>query len=79
MSVRVTGAPVGGATLQWLSAPGVRARTGVSLAEQSFGSSTLTGALPGNPLTIALTPERGRYAVTLPATTAAMIVVPAPS
>lgn len=79
VSVGVTGARAGATTLQWLSAPDVRARTGVSLGGQSFGSRTLTGTLAGNPLTIALTPVRGRYAVTLPATTAAMIVVAAPS
>jgi hypothetical protein len=75
MSAGVTGARLGGAVLQWLSAPDARARTGVSLGGQSFGPRTLTGTLPGSPRTIALTPERGRYAVTLPATTAAMLVV----
>ncbi len=79
MSIGVTGARVGGATLEWLSAPEVRARSGVSLGGQSFGPRTVTGSLPGNPVTIALTPVHGRFAVTLPATTAAMLVVPAQS
>src|SRR5579884_1738588 len=47
LSVGATGARVGRATLTRLSAPRVRARTGVSLGGQSFGSWTRTGRLSG--------------------------------
>ncbi|HET8672790.1 MAG TPA: glycosyl hydrolase family 79 C-terminal domain-containing protein [Thermoleophilaceae bacterium] len=79
LALRVTGARVGRAILERLSAADARARSGVSLGGQSFGSRTFTGALPGSPRTIALAPVHGRYAVTLPAASAAMLVLPAPS
>jgi hypothetical protein len=79
VSVGVAGARVGRAILERLSAPDVRARTGVSLGGQSFGASTLTGALPGNPRWLMLSAVRGRYWVTLPAASAAMLVLPAPN
>lgn len=79
LMVGVTGARVGRATLERLSAPGARARTGVSLGGQSFGPRTFTGTLPGRPGAIALRPLHGRYVVTLPADSAAMLVLPSPS
>jgi hypothetical protein len=79
LSVGVTGAWVGRAILVRLSAPDAHARTGVSLGGQSFGSRTTTGALAGGPRVIALAPVRGRYVVTLPATSAAMLALHTPS
>ncbi|MGN6866785.1 MAG: glycosyl hydrolase family 79 C-terminal domain-containing protein [Solirubrobacteraceae bacterium] len=79
VSVAVTGARVGRAILEQLSAPDARARTGVSLGGQSFESPTYTGALLGAPRTTALVPGRRRYTVALPATSAAMLVLRAPS
>ncbi len=79
LTVEVSGARVGRVVLERLSAPDVRAQTGVSLGGQSFGSRTFSGALPGSPRTAALAPARGRYAVTLPAASAAMLVLPGPS
>jgi Glycosyl hydrolase family 79 C-terminal beta domain len=78
MSVGVSGARLGRAALSRLTAPSVRARAGVSLGGQSFGSRTFTGRLPGRPRDIALKPVRGRYVVTLPAASAAMLVLTAP-
>jgi hypothetical protein len=79
LNVGVTGAPVGPAVLERLSAPNVRARGGVSLGGQSFGTRTFTGTLAGNPRTIAMSPVRGRYVVSLPAASAAMLVLGGPS
>jgi hypothetical protein len=79
VSVGVTGARVGRATLERLSAPDVRARTGVSLGGQSFESPTYTGALSGGPRWLTLSAVRGRYRVTLPAASAAMLVLGAPN
>jgi hypothetical protein len=53
----------------------VRARAGVSLAGQSFGSWTFTGRPSGPPRAPVLRPEHGRYAVTLPAASAALLVL----
>jgi hypothetical protein len=79
LSVGVVGAPAGPPVLERLSAPGARARTGISLGGQSFGSPTSTGTLPGDVRTIAMSPVHGRYVVTLPAASAAMIVLAPPS
>jgi hypothetical protein len=79
LTVGVTGAPVGPAMLERLSAPNVRARSGVSLGGQSFGRRTFTGTLAGHPRTIAISPVSGRYVVTLPAAGAAMLVLGGPS
>ncbi len=75
LSVGVVGARVGPAALDRLSAPGAHARAGISLSGQSFGPSTFTGALPGSSRPIALRAVHGRYFVTLPATSAAMLVL----
>ena len=75
----MTGAPVGPAMLERLSAPNVRARSGVSLGGQSFGPRTFTGMLAGDPRTIAISPVSGSYVVTLPAAGATMLVLGGPS
>ena len=79
VSVAVTGARVGRAVLDRLSAPGVRAYAGVSLGGQGFGSWTFTGRLSGAPRTVLLRSVGGRYLVTVPAASAAMLVLTRPS
>jgi Glycosyl hydrolase family 79 C-terminal beta domain len=70
------GAPAGTGTLELLTAPSVRARGDVTLGGQSFGTATATGLLSGRPTTDAVTPQRGDYAITVPAASAAMLTVP---
>jgi hypothetical protein len=72
------GAALGPAVLERLSAPGIRARRGVTLAGQSFAAPTLSGVLTGRARTSQVAAVRGRYAVTLPAGSAAMLVVSPP-
>ncbi len=66
----------GYAALERLQAPGVRARHGVTLGGQSFGSSTTTGVLAGPSRTVLLAPVRGEYVVRLPAASAALLTFP---
>ena len=75
LSVGVSGASAGPAVLEQLTAPNVRARTGISLGGQSFGPRTFTGTLSGSPGAVTLSPVNGRYAVTLAAASAAMLVL----
>jgi hypothetical protein len=79
LTVGVTGASVGPAILERLSARDAPARTGVSLGGQSFGPRTFTGTLAGDPRTIAMSRVHGRYVVMLPAASAAMLVLPGAS
>jgi hypothetical protein len=65
------------ATLTRLAAPGLAARSGVTLGGQSFGSSTSTGELGGTPRVTTLHPLRGRYVVALPSASAAMLTIQA--
>ena len=64
------------AMLTRLTAPGASATSGVTLGGQSFGAETGTGLLAGRPETSAVAPDDGRYVVSLPATSAAMLVLP---
>jgi hypothetical protein len=75
LSLRVAGAQPGRALVQRLAAPSVRARTGVTLAGQTFGSATFTGQLAGPAQTSSVAPVGGRYSVSLPAGSAAMLVL----
>jgi hypothetical protein len=63
------------AQLQRLQAPGPRARSGVTLAGQSFGTDTTTGRPRGALHLDTLTPVDGQYAVRLPAVSAALITL----
>jgi glycosyl hydrolase family 79 len=74
LAIRV-GATGGAATLERLEAPTVQTNTGVTLGGQSIGSQTVTGTLHGTPRTTTVTPLRGSYTVTLPATSAALLTV----
>jgi hypothetical protein len=61
------------ASVARLQAPGLLATTGVTLAGQTFGASTGTGILSGQPTTTVLAPVRGAYAVRLPPASAALL------
>ena len=77
LSVRIAGAQAGGASLERLTAPSARSAGGVTLAGQSFGPRTSTGVLAGPPQVWTVSAVRGRYAVSLPAASAALLELPA--
>jgi hypothetical protein len=60
-------------TLVRLRAPSAYATTGVTLAGQSFGSQTVTGTLGGPRRVGSLKPVAGRYTLSLPASSAALL------
>lgn len=64
------------ATLERLEAPSINAKSGVTLAGQSFGSNTTTGLLAGPLSTASVTPTSGRYVIRLRAASAAMLTLP---
>jgi hypothetical protein len=74
LAVKVAGTR-GLAALDRLRAPGIRARNGVTLGGQSFGSATTTGLLAGRPQLSALAPVSGDYVVNLPPASAAMLTL----
>ena len=64
------------ATLTRLTAPSPSATSGVTLGGQSFGAQTSTGRLAGRPDSGAGgDAQGGRYVVSLPAASAAMLVL----
>jgi hypothetical protein len=75
IAVRIPGA-AGAATLERLRAPGISARTGVTLGGQSFGSATTTGLLSGRSDVVSVEPANGVYVVKLPQASAAMLTLP---
>ena len=79
LSVGLPGMTFGTGSLERLSAPGIRASGGVTLAGQSFGASTSTGRLAGAALTSSVPAVSGRYVVQVPAASAAMLVLSPPS
>ena len=62
-------------TLELLTAPSLGARSGVTLAGQSFGQSTTTGLLAGARKTIAVKRAHGEYTLNVPAATAALLTL----
>jgi hypothetical protein len=64
-----------GTMLVRLTAPSARATSGVTLGGQSFGAQTSTGRLAGTAQTSSVSSDDGRYAVALPAASAAMLVL----
>jgi len=72
IGVRITGM-ARPAALSRLVAPSIAATGNVSLGGQSFGPKTSTGALPGQPLQIAVVPVADKYVVSLPPASAAML------
>jgi hypothetical protein len=63
------------ATLTRLSAASLHAKHGITVGGQSFGRTTTTGTLTGRSGTTLLAPTRGRYVVTLPAGSAALLTL----
>jgi len=74
IALRVPGAG-GTATLERLRAPGVSARTGVTLGGQSFGTATTTGLLSGPSDATTVKAANGDYLVKLPQASAAMLTL----
>jgi len=62
-------------TLERLQAPGVAARSGVTLAGQSFGPATATGLPAGPRRAFVVAPAHSAYAFTVPAGSAAMLTL----
>ena len=62
-------------TLARLTAPTPSSTSGVTLGGQSFGAQTSTGRLAGRRDDTSVASEQGRYVVSLPATSAAMLVL----
>lgn len=63
-------------TLERMTAPSVRATSGVTIGERTFGRQTFTGVLPA-PVTIPLTPTSGgEYRLKLPPASAAVLTFP---
>ena len=75
VDVRIAGGH-GAATLERLRAPGVTARTGVTLGGQGFGTATTTGLLSGRSGIVSVTPSSSGYVVRLPQASAAMLTLP---
>ncbi len=68
-------AGAGPAAVERLRAPSARATGGVTLAGQSFGPQSATGALTGAMRTTSLVPTAGGYELTVPAASAAMLTI----
>ncbi len=75
-TIRLPGARTA-AVLERLSAPGVLAPSGVTLGGQQFANHTQTGTLHGRTVTEQVRPHAGRYLVTLPPASAAMLTIKA--
>jgi len=68
----------GAATIERLEAPSAASSTGVTLGGQSFGATTQTGSLAA-PKNESVQEQGGRYLVTMPAASAALLTLPAPA
>jgi hypothetical protein len=71
--LKVPSGAAGPAAVEQLLAPGLNAKTGVTLGGQSFGPSTSTGTLTGTQQSTAIAPASGHYPITLPAASATML------
>jgi hypothetical protein len=67
--------PAASAQLQRLRAPGLAATSGVTLAGQSYGALSATARLTGRRRLIELEPVAGRFVLTLPAASAALLTL----
>lgn len=79
VAVEVPGQRLGRARLERLAAPSVGSTTGVTLAGQSFGTTTLTGRIAGRPTDTTIPRVGGRYALRVPGGAAAMLVLSPPA
>jgi hypothetical protein len=68
----------GPAALERLRAPSLYATGAVTLAGQSFGTKTASGAAKGPVSTSSVRPVAGRFKVSLPAASAALLIIPGP-
>jgi Glycosyl hydrolase family 79 C-terminal beta domain len=75
VAVRIPGS-FKSATLARLTAPSASATSGVTFGGQSFGAHTATGVLAGPSQREPVSGDDGRYVVSVPATSAAMLVLP---
>jgi hypothetical protein len=64
------------AVLERLQAPRLTSRGEVTLAGQSFGSSTSTGRLAGRQRSFSVASRRGLYVFNVPAGSAALLMIP---
>ena len=62
-------------TLELLTAPSIRARSGVTLGAQSYGKSTTTGLLAGPQRTRTVAPAHDGYMLRVPPASAALLTV----
>jgi hypothetical protein len=69
-------APAGAAALERLLAPSIYATSGVTLAGQSFGSSTATGRPSGRLRAASVRPAGGEYHLMMPAASGAILSFP---
>jgi hypothetical protein len=74
VAVRIPGANDAG-TLERLRAPGITARTGVTIGGQGFGTATTTGLLSGPSGSVSVKPAHGGYVVRLPPASATMLTL----
>jgi Glycosyl hydrolase family 79 C-terminal beta domain len=77
VAVRLPGTS-GAATVARLTAPSASSKRGVTLAGQSFGDQTSTGTLSGPSHTTTIGPTRGRFVISLPAASAALLTTAGP-
>jgi len=70
--------PARSARLERLEAPGLTATIGVRLAGQSYGAVTTTGRLVGARRAPTVDPVQGRYVISLPPASAALLIVREP-
>ena len=63
------------ALLERLQAPGIQSASGVRIGGQSFAPRTSTGNLSGRPGKLTVRPRGGAYLVSLPAASAAMLIL----
>jgi hypothetical protein len=68
-------APGARAAVEWLRAPSVYSRTGVTLGAASYGARTYTGQLPA-PRTQPVAPSDGGYTISVPRGSAALVSLP---
>jgi hypothetical protein len=69
----------GPAAVERLDAPSAHATAGVSLGGQTFGAQTSTGMLAGTSRPTTISPRNGAYVLAVPASSAAMLTIPAPA
>ena len=76
LRLRIAGAH-GAAEVEQLRAPSVHSTGGVTLGGQTFGAETSTGVLAGPAAHDTVAASRGAYPVTVPASSATMLTIPA--